>query len=342
MNKHLLQISGLAIVMLTCQITGSAQKLVPTPGEVPDDDTSAHARNDQEIIIRQKSDKDAKVTVEFKNGEVLINGKPATEYEDANVAVTRKKVLRSRDGRVYMDGGDMAMSPFRKGGAWNFEGAGQRAFLGVSSFRPDNGPAGAKIGEITPGSAAEKAGLKQGDLITRVDEIGIQGPEDLSRAIGQYQPDDKVTLTITRDGKEQKITATLGRTKGMTMFRYKGPDNQDFEEFFKNFNPPPGAYNFNYNNNNSPRLGIRAQDTEDGKGVKVLHVDGESVAAKAGIKEGDIITAFDGKQVNDATSLAAVARESRSKPSVHISVLRDGKALDLEVKTPRKLKTADL
>lgn len=342
MNKHLLQISGVAIIMLTLQISGSAQKLVPAPGEVPNDDTSAHPRNYQEIIIRQKSDKDARVTVEFKNGEVLINGKPATEYEDANLAVTRRNVLRSKDGRVFMDGGDMAMSPFRKGGAWNFKGAGTRAFLGVSSFRPDNGPAGARISEVSPGSGAEKAGLKQGDLITKVDEIGIQGPEDLSRAIGQYQPDDKVTLTITRDGKEQKITATLGRSNGAMMFRYNGPDNQDFEEFFKNINPPPGAYNFNYNNNNSPRLGIRAQDTEDGKGVKVLSVDGESAAAKAGIKEGDIILSFDGHQVNDAAGLAAVARESRSKPSVHASVLRDGKTLDLEIKNPRRLKTADL
>ena len=341
MNKYLLQISGLAILMLTMQISASAQKLVPTPGEVQDD-TSGHPRSYQEIIIRQKTDKDAKITVEIKNGEVLINGKPANEYEDANLAITRRKVLKAKNNTIFMDGGDMAMSPFRKGGAWNFEGAGERAFLGVSSFRQDNGPAGAKISEISPGSGAERAGLKAGDLITKVDEVEIQGPEDLSRVIRQYQPDDKVTLTITRDGKEQKITATLGRTKNATIFRYKGPDNPDVEEFFKNINPPPGAYNFRYDNRNSPRLGIRAQDTEDGKGVKVLSVDNESAASKAGIKEGDIILSFDGRQVNDATALADAARASRAKHDVHVSVLRDGKTLDLQITNPRKLKTADL
>jgi len=340
MNKHLLQIAGLAIAILTLQSQAFAQKLVPTPGEVPDD-TLSRPRNYQEIIIRQKTDKDAKITVEIKNGEVLINGKPAGEYEDANVSITKRKIKPIKQGTIYMDGGDMAMSPFRKGGGWGLDGAGERAFLGVTSLRPEGGPAGAKIGEISPGSAAEKAGLKEGDLITKVDELVIEGPEDLSRAIQKYHPDDKVTLTIKRDGKEQKITATLGHAKDTMVYQFINPDERDMQRFFKEFNPP-GAYNFKYNNNNSEKLGIRAQDTEDGKGVKVLNVDGESAASKAGIKEGDIIVSFDGNQVNDATTLARVARDSRSKPSVHVSVLRDGKTMDLEVKNPRKLKTADL
>lgn len=89
-------------------------------------------------------------------------------------------------------------------------------------------------------------------------------------------------------------------------------------------------------------MGIHAQDTEDGKGVKVLEVDDESAASKAGLKEGDIITRWDGKEVNSATDLSQIARESRAKPSIHINVLRSGKSMDLEIKIPRKLKTADL
>ena len=76
--------------------------------------------------------------------------------------------------------------------------------------------------------------------------------------------------------------------------------------------------------------------------AKVLSVADESAADKAGIKEGDIITKFDNTEVNSATTLANAARESRSKQSVHVVVTRGGKIMDIEVKTPRKLKTADL
>jgi serine protease Do len=343
MKNYFLKMAAPAALLLAMHLTASAQ-VVTSPGEVVDDaDTiTPLAHGEVEVIIRHKTDKDAKVTVEIKNGEVYVNGKPASEYEDDNIAITKRKVKTFRNGTILMDGGDM--SPFRsKGGVWNFNGnidgqnfGAERAFLGVSSFRPDDGPAGAKISQITDESAAKKAGLELGDIITKVDDIPIDGPEDLSRAIGKYKPGEKVTITFKRDGKEQKVTATLGKTRSMS-YSY-GPNSDNFD--FKQFTIPPNVYNFSYGN--SARLGIRAQDTEDGKGVKVLDVDEESAAAKAGIKEGDVITQFDGKEVNSAPALANAARESRIKTSVHVSLLRGGKALELDIKTPRKLRTADL
>ena len=68
----------------------------------------------------------------------------------------------------------------------------------------------------------------------------------------------------------------------------------------------------------------------------------ESLAAKSGIKEGDIITQFDGKTINSAEELAEAAQESREKTSVKVNVLRDGKPQEIEIKTPKKLKTANL
>src|ERR1700761_2895556 len=185
MTTHLLKISGLAVGMLTLQLSGFSQQPAPTPGEVPNNTDSAHRHNYQEIIIRQKTDKDAKVTVEIKDGELFINGKPASEYEDGNLVVTKRKVKPMKNGSVLMDGGDMT-SPFRQN--WDFKELmpQNKAFLGVTSMRPENGPAGARIAEVSPGSAAEKSGLKRGDLITRLDEVTIEGPEDLSRAVGKY------------------------------------------------------------------------------------------------------------------------------------------------------------
>ena len=92
----------------------------------------------------------------------------------------------------------------------------------------------------------------------------------------------------------------------------------------------------------SPRLGIKAQDTEEGKGVKVLDVDDASNAQKAGVKEGDVITEFDGKTVNSATELADAARDAKDKSPIKIKLNRNGKNQEIEVKIPKKLKTANL
>jgi S1-C subfamily serine protease len=69
---------------------------------------------------------------------------------------------------------------------------------------------GALVLEVTPGSAADEAGLIQGDVITRLNSSDIEGAEDLGDAIDDLEPDAEVELEIVRDGERQTITATLG------------------------------------------------------------------------------------------------------------------------------------
>jgi serine protease Do len=289
-----------------------------------------------EIIIRHKGDKDSKVVVEIKNNQVFINGKPVDEYEDESISVKKLKEEMDADELMAMA---PPGSPFRSR-SWNFDSKdfvitdSKRAFLGVSSENAKAG--GALIREITKESAAEKSGLKVGDIITKIDQSPIEDAEALTSAIRKHGPDDKVVITFKRDGKEQKVTATLGKIKEKNVETYRF--------VMPRVNPqirmtPPNTI---YWNDSRPRLGIRAQDTEDGKGVKVLDVDDDSPAAKAGVKEGDIITQFDGKPVSDANELVALAKAGMSKPSVKLKVTRAGKSQDLEIRVPKKLKTADL
>ncbi|GGB08100.1 PDZ domain-containing protein [Puia dinghuensis] len=354
MNKQLLKITGLAALALLLHTSGFAQDNLSTERE-DNDTTPGRSHTLEEITIRHKGDKDSKVTIEIKNGEVFINGKPSSEYKDDNLTITKRKFKTMGDGDMllYGDDGAIAMNPFRnRSGAWSYNGKTKtlpnHAFLGVTTQKPENGPAGAKVGEVSEGSAADKAGLKEGDLITKVDAKTIDGPSALSETIHTYKPGDKVAITFQRDGKEQKVTAELGKSNadafklyGMDGRNFDFGNNPDFRQFYKVM---PRGYNFNFSDNQL-RLGIHAQDTEDGKGVKVLDVDDESAAAKAGIKEGDIITRFDGKEVNSATTLAEMARaskEDKTKSTVKVNLLRDGKPMEVEVKTPRKLRTADL
>ena len=364
MKKYLLKISGLATLVLLLHVHGFAQK--PRTARAGGDNDTASNRLDQydEIVIKRKGDKDTKVTIEIKNGQVLVDGKPVSEYDNDDLSI-RKKKIRVIDGRGFSFSGpegaeafvmpempempevpEAAMSPFRnRGGTWNFDGDdfgknSNRALLGVTSEKPGPGEKGAKITQVNKGSAAVKAGLQIGDVITKIDELAVEDPESLSDAIHKYKPEDKVTVTFKRDGKEQKVTAALGKAKMAQVYgygyRYPMPRVEGFD--YKGLTAPRGlAWN-----NGQPRLGIKAQDTEEGKGVKVLDVDDESAAEKAGIKEGDIIMKFDGKEVNSAADLADGARAAKDKASFKVNLLRDGKPQEIEVKIPKKLKTANL
>ncbi|ULQ51219.1 PDZ domain-containing protein [Flavihumibacter fluvii] len=285
-----------------------------------------------------KGQKDVKLVIELKDDAVLVNGKPLDEFNDEELAVLKKDI-------IVMDGNTFSLavpghprSAFR-GGSWTMENDGpvvlgygnpNSAFLGVGSEKTDKGVV---ITEITDGSAAAKAGLKEGDIITKIDATAITSPDQLSSTIGKYKPDSKIIITIKRAGKEQKVNATLG--KRMPRISTTAPGfnlNEDFE--FKSFEWM----------DNRPKLGIKAQDTEDGKGVKVLDVDEESAAEKAGLKEGDIITSFDGTAINSVNQLVDVSRAAKDAKKVVLPLkfLRDNKEQQVDLKLPRKLRTAEL
>jgi serine protease Do len=341
MKKYILKVAGIAALFLLLIGPARSQDKVEKDKDTPKPEK---VDREDEIIIRSKGDKDGKVTVEIKDGQVFINGKPVNEFIDDGLSVEVRK----------MHFGDHVIafgpsSPFRDGG-WNYKYKGDlaeenRAFLGVSSNKATGG--GAEITEVTKESAAEKIGLKKGDVILKIDETKIETPGDLIKTIRNKKPGDKVVVTYKRDGKEQKVTAELGKSDNV--FYWKNFDMPDMNENFDLVVPPPAGadgmgrspriYSFNSRN---PKIGIRAQDREDGKGVKVIDVDDDSPADKAGIKEGDIISQFDGKNISSANELAELARANGVKTPVKIKITRAGKPMDIEVKIPKKLKTAEL
>lgn len=291
-----------------------------------------------EIVIRKKKDaKDSKVVVEIKDGSVTVNGKPVEDFEDDNVTVRKRKTVVGQGGYTITTAPGAPRSAFR-GGTLSYSGDDQlfttvnKAYLGVMSEKNEYG---AKVTEVTDNSGAEKAGLKKDDIITKINDDKVSSPEDLTKAIGKYKPEEKVTVSIRRDGKEQKLTATLGkRSNSFTLASPNYNFNEDAFRFNQDFAP--------FFNNGRPRLGIKAQETEEGKGLKVLDVDDESNAAKAGIKENDIITEFDGKAVNSTSDLLEASKSLSEKSSVKVKLTRDGKNQEVEIKIPKKLKTANL
>jgi putative serine protease PepD len=81
------------------------------------------------------------------------------------------------------------------------------AYLGVQI---DATATTARLAAIQPNTAAAKAGLKAGDVITAVDGHQVASGDDLSRIVDTYKPGDSVSVTYTRNGSSHTTTVTLG------------------------------------------------------------------------------------------------------------------------------------
>jgi putative serine protease PepD len=82
------------------------------------------------------------------------------------------------------------------------------AVLGVQVSDVSNG--GARIEAVTSGSGADKAGLRVGDIVVKVDSTQISDATELTAAIRAHQPGDTVRLTVSRNGTTSTVSATLG------------------------------------------------------------------------------------------------------------------------------------
>jgi putative serine protease PepD len=91
-------------------------------------------------------------------------------------------------------------------------GTATHARLGVTvgDVRQSDGlRSGALISEVTPGGAAEKAGIQPGDVVVKIDDRSIKEPDALVAAIRSYRPGDKVTIVVERNGEQRTLEATL-------------------------------------------------------------------------------------------------------------------------------------
>ncbi|HMR92630.1 MAG TPA: PDZ domain-containing protein [Chitinophagaceae bacterium] len=304
----------------------------------------------EQIIITRKSDSDKKMVIEIDGDKVLVNGKPASE--DKDVSVHRSKI---RDVWAYSgDAFNSLNTSLGKLSGLTTVGE-DRALLGVTTEQNESGK-GVKVLSVTKESAAAKAGLKEGDIITKIGDKAVGTPDDLSDIIRDHKPGDKVTVTYLRDKKENKASAELTKWKGMVFGsggqNYFTMPDMNFEHMLPRIEQyraapragivtPRGSFSYSWTDN-STKLGLSVQDTEDGKGVKVLEADEDGNGAKAGIKEGDIITEVDGKAIKNTDEIAKIMKESKDKISVKMKLQRNGKTENVEVKVPRKLKKTDL
>jgi Do/DeqQ family serine protease len=180
-------------------------------------------------------------------------------------------------------------------------GSVQRAFIGVSIRDIDSKLAderglretqGVYVAGLTPGGAAEEAGLREGDIITRVGDITVNNTPQLQEQIGRFRPGDRVNLSILREGKEQQLAVTLRNKDGDTRI-VKAEESLNLL----------GASFEQASAEERGRLGLQG-------GVKVSKLYSGKLRS-AGIKEGFIITSIDKKPVRNTQELDQLLKEKQ-------------------------------
>ncbi len=350
------------------------------------DSTKVTVTIDGDKNTKVKTDVDVNMTVVVDGNKVTINGKEVDE-NDPRLSIegkgNKRVILKKLDKqpRILVEGKPLNSLDFGKGqelggdiiinedGDDNFDmvmpnqAKTNEAFLGVVTEQTEQG---AKINQVSDESPAAKAGLKEGDIITKVNDIKIDGPASLYDAIGKSKPEDKVTISYIRSGKTSSLVASLAKNKNtMQYYNFSSPEGQGgpsfdlipkqyFDPNTRKLQPSPRGFSFTIPNfpgmedmriagiENKPKLGISIEDLETGEGVNITSVNENSPAAKGGLKENDIIVQVNDQKIKDVDALKPIIKEAKEGSSFTFQVKRNKELKTIVVKLPKKLKTADL
>ncbi len=307
----------------------------------------------EQINIIKSGDKDVKLTIEFSGDKITINGKPMMEFNEDGIVINNRQIIISDDLDIQglpptAFGFSMDPSLSKRGNRMGKS----RTYLGVVTEKAEEG---VRIKEITKGSPAEKAGLQINDIITKVEDTKLNNSQDLYDAIVKRKAGDEVKIFYKRGKKDKVVRAMLMEKKeeGNMSFTFSGPNGSKVFTIPEPPSPPdspippfpPEELNEWRENFSFPRhqkLGLKIQDTEEGSGVKIINVEENSAAEKAGIKKEDIITEIAGKKINNTDEAREWLQENADSASYTIKAKRNGTEMSFIIKIPKKLKTTNL
>lgn len=185
---------------------------------------------------------------------------------------------------------------------------------------------GVRVVAVTPGSAAEAAGLKEGDVIVELAGRPVVSPARLRHLVAGLQEGEKFAVVHVRDGRRMTAQAQLqSAPPGI-----RAPGRAPFRDF-------PALPFFS-----RARLGVLLQELTDelraafgvdsGTGVLVAEVTADSPAKKAGVAAGDIIVRMDRRAIRRVADVHRVLSCFDPGEELALAVIRDKKPLTLTVK----------
>jgi serine protease Do len=184
---------------------------------------------------------------------------------------------------------------------------------------------GVLVNAVTPGSPAQQAGLRQGDVILAINETNVDDSNKLRNLIASTQPGTEVTLTISRDGKQQQVRAKLGEFSPQTARNAApsgGGGGSETGTFGMRVMPL------------TPELAAQLELPRDAQGLVVSDVDPLGVAANAGLRQGDVIQQVNRQSVRTASELKTALDNAGDRPAL-LLVNRGGSNVFLTLRTRR-------
>lgn len=161
--------------------------------------------------------------------------------------------------------------------------------IGLANYLGYKNDYGIVVEDVTPGTAADKAGLQHYDIIASVNGNKIESYSDMHQNIGNLPAGTSVTLEVWRDQGDGKLNQlTLPVTLG------ERPDDKSLEASGGRVKSPalPGA------KPEERQLGMKLEAAPDGHGLVVKEINPKSPVESAGIQQGDVILEVNRKTVN--------------------------------------------
>jgi len=183
---------------------------------------------------------------------------------------------------------------------------------------------GALVARVEGGSAADKAGIKAGDVIVGLNGEEINSAHDLPMRIAKQKPGKRVQVQIFRDGKRLSVPVELEEMPDETAQAEK--DNQRPQG-----NVVHGLYLEELTPELAQRLNIRAKE-----GVVVRGIHGASPAARAGIQQGDVIVKVNGRAIDNIDTFNEQAEVLGEGKSLRVWIDRAGDQFFTIIYPPRE------
>jgi Do/DeqQ family serine protease len=177
-------------------------------------------------------------------------------------------------------------------------GSVKRGYVGVTfteindALRKETGITdinGLYVRDVVKDGGAATAGIKTGDIITKIDDRTIYSSSDLQERVARLRPGDKVKLTYKRDGKEKDVTVTL---KGDDEIKSKDNEEESNASATEIYNKLGASF--------IPATDARKKELGINSGVVVTQIHRGGVFEYFGVEKGLVITEINGKPVNNA------------------------------------------